>query len=220
MATEVNIPIDKSLYLPGHYTKVDHAKAWLIFVHGSGSSRFSSRNNHVANSLNKFGYNTLLFDLLTAEEDEVRANRFDIPLLSYRLQRTVDWLEHSNIYDGEPIALFGASTGAAAALTVAGNSLTTPIYTVISRGGRPDLATQFKLRNITVPVLLIVGSLDKEVIQLNQLASNELQYSELILIEGATHLFEEAGTLDQVIDTSVKWLDRYLPRSDQRSSHV
>ena len=134
------ISFHKRLKLKGHIAGEKSPKAWVVFAHGSGSSRFSERNNWVAGELNKEGYATFLFDLLTSEEDLNYENRFDIELLGERLVDAVEWLVHSEFYHGEPIALYGASTGAAAALTAARKIQHCPIYTVISRGGRPDLA--------------------------------------------------------------------------------
>lgn len=221
MVTEVLIRIDDALILSGHLTRPESPKGWIIFVHGSGSSRFSPRNNHVSRLLNEDGYGTLLFDLLTPEEDMNRKNRFDIGLLAWRTQKVTEWFLRSDFFHGEPLAYFGASTGAAAALVAASTEThPCPVFTVISRGGRPDLAGVERLRKIHVPVLLIVGSLDQEVVHLNKLATQELPDSRLLLIRGATHLFEEPGTLDEVIRHSVTWLDAHLPHPVQRSSHA
>lgn len=199
----------EELRLEGHVSYGDDPKAWVIFAHGSGSSRKSSRNNWVAEELNRRGFGTLLFDLLTAEEDRVFENRFAIPLLAKRLLAATEWLLLSPHYQGQPFAYFGASTGAAAALTAAAKlELDSSLYTVISRGGRPDLAQN--LEHVTVPVLLIVGSRDEEVIALNRKAQGSLDRAQLTLIEGATHLFEEPGTLAEVVALSARWLDRHL----------
>ncbi len=208
----VKIHLD-SIALSGDIAYGNTPKAWVIFVHGSGSSRQSIRNKMVAKILNQHSYGTLLFDLLTETEDKNYHMRFDIPLLADRLRQVTQWFMESSFYHKEPIAFFGASTGAGAALMAVGKSLDhDPFFTVISRGGRPDLADIKFLHNISRPVLLLVGSLDFEVIQLNQLAQNELADAELVLIPGATHLFDEVGTLDKVVQKSIDWLDKHLPK--------
>lgn len=210
MFVEVTIPM-KHITLAGHLSAPAEPRAWVIFAHGSGSSRFSSRNNWVAAALNKKGYATLLFDLLTADEDLEYQGRFNIPLLSERLLAVTDWLRKSPFYHGEPLAYFGASTGAGAALMAASQiSDESQLCLVISRGGRPDLAGPESLRKVSVPVLLIVGGLDEEVIELNELAQKHLHQSDLRLVEGATHLFEEKGTLGEVVQLSLEWLDQAL----------
>ena len=197
--------------MSGHISAVAMAKSWIIFAHGSGSSRKSFRNNWVANELNHRGYATLLFDLLTPEEDLNYDNRFNLPLLAERLELATDWLLRSPHYNGQPLAYFGASTGAGAALIAATKlSVDTPLFTVISRGGRPDLAGQSTLSKVFVPVLLIVGSLDREVITLNEKAQSHLGNAELKIVEGATHLFEEPGKLGEVVQFCVAWLDEQL----------
>ncbi len=212
MLKEVTIRM-KDVGLAGHLSLGYRPKAWIIFAHGSGSSRMSSRNNWVASELNKYGYATLLFDLLTREEDKVIQNRFNLPMLAERLSGVINWLKQSQFYHGEAMAYFGASTGAGAALIAAAEETEgSPLYTVISRGGRPDLAGTLNLERVTVPVLLIVGSYDDDVIELNKNAQKSLRFSELKLVEGATHLFEEPGTLNRVVDLSVQWLDHLLPR--------
>lgn len=208
----------QNLTLEGHVSYEENSKGWVIFAHGSGSSRKSSRNNWVAKELNKYGYSTLLFDLLTEREDMVYENRFNIPLLALRLILTTRWLINSDIYKGQPIAYFGASTGAAAALIAAGQASNEwPLFTVISRGGRPDLAGKENLHKVYVPVLLVVGDRDTEVIRLNREAGEELTNSQLTLIPGASHLFEEEGALDKVVIHAKKWLDSHLPRSENVS---
>jgi putative phosphoribosyl transferase len=200
------------LSLKGHLSYHSDSKAWIIFAHGAGSSRKSSRNNWVAEELNNQGYATLLFDLLSEKEDEVYANRFNIPLLSDRLITTTEWLVNSDYYHGQPIVYFGASTGAAAALMAAANiDPKIPITTIISRGGRPDLAGHDYLKKVSIPVLLIVGDQDFEVIKLNRMARFELKKSELVLVPGATHLFEEPGALHQVVNHVLAWLNMQLP---------
>jgi len=212
MQREVFIPLPHAT-LKGHLTYFDHPRAWIVFVHGSGSSHRSPRNMMVAEKLNSEGYSTLLFDLLTEEEDEIYMNRFNIPLLSLRLSEVTGWLQRFTGYHQEPIVFFGASTGAAAALVAAALPYRrTPLLAVVSRGGRPDLAKEENLRQVNIPVLLLVGSLDHEVISLNQKAQQFLKQSDLVLIEGATHLFEEPGSLDQVITKTCEWLNQLLPK--------
>ncbi len=186
-------------------------KSWVIFAHGSGSSRLSKRNNWVADELVKQGFGTMLFDLLTMEEDEIYMNRFNIPLIANRLVLATQWLVKSPHYKKEPIAYFGASTGAGAALMAAAQiGDTLPIYSVVSRGGRPDLAGKDMLNNVFVPTLLIVGNHDTEVITLNETALKEIPDAKLVLVPGATHLFEEPGTLNEVVKLSADWFQVHL----------
>lgn len=195
-------------------------KAWVIFAHGSGSSRLSTRNQWVANQLVSNGFGVMLFDLLTLKEDEIYKNRFDINLLSKRLIEATNWLIKSKYYQKEPIAYFGASTGAGAALMAAAkNSNTVPMFAIISRGGRPDLAGVESLRNVFVPTLLIVGNHDTEVIRLNELALNELSNAKLVLVPGATHLFEEPGTLAEVVKLATNWLLTNLEEFNRENHH-
>lgn len=193
-------------------------KGWVIFAHGSGSSRLSPRNQWVANELVNSGFGTILFDLLTAEEDEIYMTRFDIKLLAHRLGEATQWLVNSPYYQKEPIAYFGASTGAAAALMAASRNFeTAPMFAVISRGGRPDLAGQEALNQVFVPTLLIVGNRDTEVIRLNEIALEELPNAKLALVAGATHLFEEPGTLDEVVRMTINWLDTHYNEFTKKS---
>ena len=175
-----------------------HARGLIVFAHGAGSSRLSPRNVRVAEYLRSTGeFGTLLFDLLTAEEDRSYENRFDIGLLTNRLVAAIEWARARPECGDCPIALFGASTGAAAALRAAA-SQPDVVKAVVSRGGRPDLAGD-ALARVRVPVLLIVGGADDAVITLNEQARRRLSArSELVVVPGATHLFEEPGTLDQV----------------------
>lgn len=175
-----------------------HARGLIVFAHGAGSSRLSPRNVRVAEYLRSTGeFGTLLFDLLTAEEDRSYENRFDIGLLTNRLVAAIEWARARPECGDCPIALFGASTGAAAALRAAA-SQPDVVKAVVSRGGRPDLAGD-ALARVRVPVLLIVGGADDAVITLNEQARRRLTArSELVVVPGATHLFEEPGTLDQV----------------------
>jgi putative phosphoribosyl transferase len=202
--------------LRGHLSTGDSAlKAWIIFAHGSGSSRLSTRNNWVARELNQAGYGTLLFDLLTETEDADYENRFNIPLIGERLLLATQWLLDSEHYQGGPIAYFGASTGAAAAMVAAAKADPRwPLLTVVSRGGRPDLAGAY-LKQVHLPSLLIVGGEDAEVIKLNQQALKELPQASLQLVPGASHLFEESGTLGMVVQMTRHWLDQELTGGDQ-----
>ncbi|WP_166263615.1 dienelactone hydrolase family protein [Marinobacter caseinilyticus] len=190
-----------------------HASSLVVFVHGSGSSRFSSRNRQVASYLNSLGLATLLFDLLTERENETdrytRQFRFDIPLLGRRIQDTVDWLAQEPDFASMRIGLFGASTGAAAALICAARR-PKAIRAVVSRGGRPDLAGD-DLDRVEAPTLLLVGGDDGTVIRLNEQAAKRLNCPhELSIIPGATHLFEEPGKLEQVSELGGAWFRLYL----------
>lgn len=182
----------------------------VLFAHGSGSSRFSLRNNFVARVLQKEGIGTLLIDLLTKKEDLDYKTRFDIELLSKRLTKISEWLQENNETKTLTIGLFGASTGAAAAL-ISAASLGFVIKAVVSRGGRPDLAGEY-LPKVQIPTLLIVGGNDFEVIELNEAAYERLGSSEkkLEIIEGATHLFEEPGGLEEVARLGAEWFKKYL----------
>lgn len=185
----------------------------VIFAHGSGSGRFSSRNRLVAQSLNDDGFATLLLDLLTEREEQVdrvtREHRFDIPLLARRVVAAVDWCRSNARTQALPIGLFGASTGAAAALVAAGIR-PHAIAAVVSRGGRPDLAGDM-LEHVLAPTLLIVGGADAVVIDLNQLALERMRCSRRIsVVPGATHLFEEPGALDQVCGLASRWFAQHL----------
>ncbi|MEW6721738.1 MAG: alpha/beta family hydrolase [Candidatus Micrarchaeota archaeon] len=180
------------------------AKGIVIFAHGSGSSRLSPRNNYVARELERNGMGTLLFDLLSTEEDYVYENRFDIPLLSKRLVAATEWLMKLPQTKGKKLGYFGSSTGSAAAL-MAASGLGSGISAVVSRGGRPDLA-MMSLGRLKTPTLLIVGGNDDVVIQLNQDAYMHMQCrKEMSIIPGAGHLFEEPGTLEEVAKQAAKW---------------
>lgn len=184
--------------------------AVIVFAHGSGSSRFSRRNRQVAQSLNQAGFATLLMDLLTPDEDQIRENRFDIPLLAERLRDATRWLAAHPEAGTLPVGYFGASTGAAAALVAAAGH--SDIFAVVSRGGRPDLAGSAALRRVQSPTLLIVGGDDEAVIPLNESALRELGgLAELVIVPGATHLFEEPGTLEEVTRLATEWFERYRP---------
>ena len=198
-----------SVILEGMLGIPSRAQGLVLFAHGSGSSRLSPRNNVVARELRRAHLATLLLDLLTEEEDRIDRMRFDIDLLTHRLEAATEWVMKQEQAKGLRIGYFGASTGAAAALKAAA-SLGHPIGAVVSRGGRPDLAAS-ALADVQSPVLLIVGSLDEEVIQLNRQAYAMLTATkELTIVDGASHLFEEPGTLEQVADVAAQWFGRYL----------
>lgn len=199
--------------LAGDLAVPESARAVVLFAHGSGSSRHSPRNRAVAEALCAAGLGTLLMDLLTDEEERRDAltgeHRFDIPLLGRRLVSAIDWLVDGPGTRGLPVALFGASTGAAAALTAAAQR-PGRVLTVVSRGGRPDLADD-ALGAVRAPVLLIVGGRDEQVLRLNQEAARRLRApNTLHVVPGATHLFEESGALDQVADTARRWCEERL----------
>lgn len=182
----------------------------VIFAHGSGSSRHSVRNNYVAGELRRAGLATLLMDLLTQEEDRYYETRFNIALLSRRLTAAVDWSARHDSIRRLPIGLFGASTGAAAALQAA-VARAEQVGAVVSRGGRPDMAGAESLRAVSVPTLLIVGGLDTVVITLNRDAYALLNCEkQLEIVPGATHLFEEPGTLEAVARLASAWFSRHL----------
>ncbi len=201
--------------LEGTVRVPDDAYCTVIFAHGSGSSRFSPRNTYVAEQLSARGIATLLFDLLTETEARDRANVFDIPLLGQRVIEAVSWMRADPRAASLPLGLFGASTGAAAAL-VAAAGMPREIGAVVSRGGRPDLAEE-ALSRVNAPTLLIVGGSDHGVIELNERAAGAMPCeTRVVLIPGATHLFEESGTMDQVIDHASGWFQSYLGRDARR----
>lgn len=203
---ELAIPVG-SVLLPGQLVIPTDASGIVVFAHGSGSSRHSPRNRSVATELNQSGLGTLLFDLLVPEEEHDRANVFDIDLLGNRLVEVTHWLAARPDLEDRRIGYFGASTGAAAALWAAAE---TDVAAVVSRGGRPDLAGG-RLGAVTAPTLLIVGSLDQDVLELNRQAQRLLTCeTELAIVAGATHLFEEPGTLEQVAKLAGGWFGRYL----------
>jgi putative phosphoribosyl transferase len=210
---EVRIPIN-SIVLEGNLVIPKGAQGIVIFAHGSGSSRHSSRNKYVAWKLQKEGFGTLLFDLLTAEEeriDMVTAHlRFDIDLLANRLVAVTKWFLINFVTENLNIGYFGASTGAAAAL-IAAKEKSNAIKAIVSRGGRPDLAEK-ALPNVKAPTLLIVGGNDFQVIDMNQWALERLNVKdkELKIVPGATHLFEESGALEEVAHLAGEWFKRYL----------
>jgi len=199
------------LRLPGDLHVPMNAGALIVFAHGSGSSRLSPRNRAVARAFNERGMATLLFDLLDPAEERDRRNVFDIPLLAERLITAVRWVEHEADLARLPLGLFGASTGAAAAL-VAAARMGSRIGAVVSRGGRPDLAKQI-LDQVTAPTLLIVGGFDAEVIELNEEALVRLNTEKALqIVPGATHLFPEPGALERVFELAGDWFDRHLVR--------
>jgi putative phosphoribosyl transferase len=196
------------LLLPGHLTVPSNAVGLVVFAHGSGSSRHSPRNQYVARRLNTTGLGTLTFDLLTDDEANDRRNVFDIELLAARLANTASWVHDHEPVGDLPIALFGASTGAAAAL-VAADDPPVPIAAIVSRGGRPDLAGPH-LTRVTAPTLLIVGGHDTVVLDLNREAQRQLRCeNRLSVVPGATHLFEEPGTLDAAATLAADWFTQH-----------
>jgi putative phosphoribosyl transferase len=202
--------------LGGELTIPDNSRGIVIFSHGSGSSRFSPRNRMVARYLHQYNFATLLFDLLTPEEDLLYSNRFDIDLLSGRLIAVTNWLQKIPEASGLQPAYFGASTGAASALKAA--SLLPRVAAIVSRGGRPDLAGD-RLSKVSTPTLLIVGSRDTEVLQLNEEAYQQLAgIKELQVVEGATHLFEEPGTMETVCELAARWFEKYATLSAYSAS--
>jgi dienelactone hydrolase len=204
----IEIPI-LNVELKGRLRIADHQKGMVIFSHGSGSGRLSSRNNYVAEQLLDGGFSSLLFDLLTEKEDLIYENRFDIDLLSKRLVKVTQWVQENKELVQVPIGYFGASTGAASALYAAAQ-LGNTIQAIVSRGGRPDLALPV-LNKIKTPTLLIVGGDDDVVIHLNNKAYAELAgIKKMEIIEGATHLFPEPGKLEEVSELSTKWFNKYL----------
>jgi putative phosphoribosyl transferase len=212
LSVDINMAF-ADISLNGYLTVPEHAKGLVIFAHGSGSSRFSQRNRFVAEFLNEAELATLLFDLLTPAEEDIdlrtREFRFDIDLLTERLIGVIDWAGRNATTAGFPIGLFGASTGAAAALGAAAERAD-KVAAVVSRGGRPDLAARH-LAQVKAPALLIVGGEDTVVIDLNQQAAGQLTVEHrLEIVPGATHLFEEAGKLEQVAQLTRDWFLHYL----------
>lgn len=202
--------------LPGDLSlPVGAPRGLVIFAHGSGSSRLSPRNRFVARELKKAGLATLLFDLLTEDEAADRANVFDIPLLARRLGDAIAYVRRDNRTGALPIGLFGASTGAAAALVAAAQQ-PDAVVAVVSRGGRPDLAGG-ALPRVKAPTLLIVGDADPEVLSLNRAAMARMTgENRLVTVPGATHLFEEPGTLEHVVVSSRNWFLHHMPEPQRR----
>ena len=212
MTEAVTIPV-RAASLAGDLVVPATPRGVVLFAHGSGSSRHSPRNRKVAAALQEAGWATLLMDLLTAEEEQVDVRtaqlRFDVGLLAERVVGAIDWLAVDDRLGGSPVATFGASTGAAAALIAAADR-PERVRAVVSRGGRPDLAGA-ALPRVTAPTLLIVGGNDPTVLRLNEEAGRRLAGEvELAVVPGASHLFEEPGTLDRVVELAVAALDRWV----------
>ncbi|WP_439880314.1 dienelactone hydrolase family protein [Pontibacter sp. MBLB2868] len=204
--------------LIGDLAVPEEARGLVIFSHGSGSSRLSTRNRYVAEHLQRSGFATLLFDLLTPEEDQDRANRFDIPLITRRLVETTRWVQNDPRINKFNIGYFGASTGAASALGAAA-ALGDMIKAVVSRGGRPDLADSV-LPDVQSPTLLIVGGKDEPVIGMNKEAHDRLQcLKDMEIVPDATHLFEEPGALEMVAQLATDWFRKYLEPGKQHPLH-
>lgn len=211
---EMLVPLESGSELQGDLVVPEHATGLVLFAHGSGSSRRSSRNRYVARLLNNIGLATLLIDLLTASEEQhdlkTRAYRFDISLLTDRLVEIIDWIIVNENTEGLKIGLFGASTGAAGAINAASRR-DKWVNAIVSRGGRPDLANSEALAEVSSPTLFIVGQRDYEVIPLNETAMAQMNCkTKLIIVPGATHLFEEEGALDQVASEASAWFTTYL----------
>lgn len=210
--TAIRIPIGDRIWLDADISGPQDATGVVLFAHGSGSSRHSPRNRFVAAELNGSGFTTVLADLLTSEEERADertlALRFDISMLSRRLVRMIDWIHSYDLIATLPLGLFGASTGAAAALDAAA-ARPSVVKAVVSRGGRPDLASS--LERVQAPTLLIVGRRDDTVLQMNNDALRRLQcVKDLEVVPGATHLFEEPGALEQVASLASAWFQRHL----------
>ncbi|MEN8123747.1 MAG: alpha/beta family hydrolase [Bacteroidota bacterium] len=207
---EIKIQID-SISLKGNLRITDKSKGMILFSHGSGSSRLSTRNNYVANLLFENGFSSLLFDLLTEQEDLIYENRFNIELLTKRLLKVTEWVSEYDETKHFSIGYFGSSTGAASALRAAAQ-LDKRVKAIVSRGGRPDLAMKI-LNKIKIPTLLLVGGDDHMVIDLNKKAQAEISgICELKIIEGASHLFSEPGKLEIIAKHTSDWFDKYLNR--------
>ena len=214
---EVRIPAGDA-WLYGDLCLPDRFAGIVLFAHGSGSGRHSARNRQVAQRLQQAGIATLLFDLLTAQEEQVdlhtREHRFDIPLLTRRMQDATAWVRARPDLHSAPVGYFGASTGSAAAL-IAAARLGEQIAAVVSRGGRPDLAGAAALAAVKAPTLLIVGGADHGVIELNQEAYQRLQCEKrLDIVPGATHLFEERGALEHVSQLAASWFAAHMAHAE------
>ncbi len=212
MSTSILVRIPAAGAVVEGMLEIPHGAVGLVlFAHGSGSSRHSPRNNHVAGVLRTAGVGTLLMDLLTPMEDRDYARRFDIDLLARRLLDAARWVTAEDATRTLPLGFFGASTGAAAALEAAA-VLGDAARAVVSRGGRPDLASPQALARVTAPTLLLVGGYDSGVIELNQQAYDQLRCKkELVIVPGASHLFEEPGTLEAVAARAAGWFAGHLP---------
>jgi pimeloyl-ACP methyl ester carboxylesterase len=210
--------VDGVARLPGMLSIPPRPLGLVIFAHGSGSSSRSPRNVAVAQRLNQEGLATLLFDLLTDEEAADRRNVFDIPLLGRRLKVATEQIAGTDDVSDASVGYFGASTGAAAALAAAAHLGPELIAAVVSRGGRPDLAGE-RLPQVASPTLLIVGGRDPEVVRLNEEARRRLKgESELVVIPGATHLFEEPGALERVAELAAEWFGRHFRARDRMAA--
>lgn len=204
---EVKMEVDNEI-LPGELAIPHDAKGVVVFSHGSGSGRFSPRNRQVAARLHKEQIGTLLLDLLTPAEDRIITNRFDIALLAHRLVGVTQWLEQFDPCADCGFAYFGASTGAASALRA--STYLPQVKCIVSRGGRPDMAADI-LHKVQVPTLLIVGSNDEDVLRLNEQSYSILTCEKKFdIVDGASHLFEEPGKMDDVIELSTSWFNKYL----------
>ena len=217
---EIQIETPKAV-IKGELCMPDKAKGMVVFAHGAGSSRLSPRNKQVAAVLQRAGFATLLMDLLSEEEDQLdmftRKLRFDIPLLAGRVDSATEWIQENDRTAGLPIGYFGASTGAAAAL-VASIQRPQRIGAIVSRGGRPDLADNI-LSEVKPPTLLIVGSKDETVLEKNQMSLKKLKTKKkLVIIPGASHLFEEPGKLDEVAEHAKDWFQNYLTSYNQENA--
>ena len=215
--SEVPVEIAPGVTAPAFLGRPEKAHGIVLFAHGSGSSRHSPRNRFVAGALNDGGIATLLFDLLTPEEEAIDRRtaelRFDVGLLAKRLAAATLWTGSQQGLRGLKVGYFGASTGAAAAL-IAAAALPHAVSAVVSRGGRPDLAGEH-LRAVRAPTLMIVGGADDLVLQLNRQALAMMRAErDLVVVPGATHLFEEPGALEQVARLSRAWFQRYLQRKE------
>lgn len=213
---QVEIPVGSNAVIFGDVTQPELMQGLVVFAHGSGSSRKSPRNREVADRLNNVGIGTLLADLLTTEEAAIdqftSEHRFDIELLAARLCAALDWVRKQPLAERLPIGLYGASTGAAAALKAA-HRTNVEISAIVSRGGRPDLAGRETLEQMEAPTLLIVGGFDTQVVELNKQAYSLMGgEKDLVVIQGATHLFAEAGALEQAAEAAVTWFERHLRR--------
>lgn len=209
LSTEARIPA-AHVTLEGHFVLPQVNAPVVVFAHGSGSGRNSERNQYVASVLQAAGLGTLLLDLLTPEEETDRANAFDIPKLAQRITAAEAWVHRQPQSLSSPVGFFGASTGAGAALWAAAEP-GARVGALVSRGGRPDLADQ-RLGTVEAPTLLVVGGEDHEVLELNRQAQSELRCENALeIVDGAAHLFEEPGTLEQVARLASEWFARHLP---------
>jgi putative phosphoribosyl transferase len=220
--TQIQIGI-KGDYLVGDLNLPEQSSSVVLFAHGSGSSRLSPRNQFVASELNKAGFATLLMDLLTAQEEAIDMHdarlRFDINLLAERVSMAMRWLTADKETSSMSLGLFGASTGSAAALVAAAENQLL-VEAIVSRGGRPDLAGDY-LATVKAPTLLIVGGLDRDMIGLNTLALKHMSCtSKIDIVPGATHLFQETGTLEQVARLAIGWFTYYMTPPAYKSRHT